>query len=357
MVAALSVLDGVRLVWLDRDFSSFVLTHALGGAYIELATDASRPLCPFQWIEIENGTAWLFDFFARLFQRWQIEINERQAADLVTALELAKASGIRTMTGFLHLIHEPATRGVLRNYAAGGQWAHIFDGEPTSGRRNMLTTYEMRHLDALGERASGPGTELIVHDTEVGLGDTPTFVIVDEAKWILSSPVSLPWIDRARRTFRKYNAAIVLATQSLAEIESTEVRSLLLESTAIKTFLPNRAAAGEHVRQLYAQLGLSDKEIEIVAAAIPQRDYLCTTEFGTRLFRLDLGPVARALCASTGANDVAKARATLAESGSDAFLTAWLYTKGLGPAPDTTPARVHGPIEITHANGRLAYAD
>jgi type IV secretion system protein VirB4 len=221
----------------------------------------------------------------------------------------------------------------------------------------MLTTYEMRHIDALGERASGPATELIVHDTEAGLGDTPTIVVIDEAKWILSSRVSLPWIDRALRTFRKYNAAIVLATQSLAEIESSEVRSLLLESTAIKTFLPNRAAAGDHVRQLYAQLGLSGKEIEIIAAAIPQRDYVCTTEFGTRLFRLDLGPIGRALCASTGSNDVARARAILAESGPDLFLDAWLYIKGLGPAPKTTSPSIHAPIEITQTNGRLSYAD
>src|SRR5262249_21212853 len=165
--------------------------------------------------------------------------------------------------------------------------------------RELLTTYEMRHLDALGERASGPATELIIHDAEIGLGEKPTFVIVDEARWLLASPVALPFIDRALRTFRKYNAAFILATQSLSEVENTEVRSLLLESTAIKIFLPNRAAQGEHVRQLYAQLGLKEKEIEIIAAqeTIPQRDYLCVTEYGSRLFRPDLGPIARALCA------------------------------------------------------------
>jgi type IV secretory pathway VirB4 component len=355
MVAALSVLDKARLVWLDRDYSSFVLTHAMGGTYIELATDNSSPLCPFQWMDIENGIAWLFDFFVRLFKRWSIELNERQAADLVTALELAKASDIRTMTAFMHLIHDPQVRGVLRNYVAGQQWGHIFDGEPIPGTRNLLTTYEMRHLDMLGERASGPATELIIHDAEVSLGDTPTFVVIDEARWILSSPVSLPWIDRALRTFRKYNAAIILATQSLAEIESTEVRSLLLESTAIKVFLPNRAAACEHVRALYQQLGLSEKEIEIIAAAIPQRDYLCSTEYGTRLFRLDLGPIARALCASTGANDVARARALLAEHGST-FLDAWLHAKGLGPMPEHQTNRTASLPSFAHTNGRVIHA-
>jgi type IV secretion system protein TrbE len=347
-VAALTALDGVRIVWLDRDFSSYVLTHAMGGDYIELATDNSSPLCPFQWTGAENQS-WLFDFFVRLFQRWQIELNERQAADLTTALELAQSTGIRTMGAFLYLIHDPQMRGVLRNYVTGGQWGHIFDGQPGDDTRNVLSTYEMRHLDALGERASGPATELIVHDAEVGLGDQLTFVVIDEAKWILSSPVSRPWVDKALRTFRKYNAAMILATQSLAEIESTEVRSLLLESTAIKIFLPNRAAAGEHVRGLYRQLGLREKEIDLITEAIPQRDYLCTTEYGTRVFRLDLGPIGRALCASTGANDVSKARAVLEEYGQGHFLDGWLFSKGLGPQP----AQIVEPVHAAYANGRI----
>jgi type IV secretion system protein VirB4 len=358
-VAGLSVLPDARIVWLDRDYSSFVLTHAMGGTYIELAIDNSSPLCPFQSLDADDGTAWLFDFFVRLFSRWQIELNERQAADLAKAIELAKLSDVRTMTGFMHLIHEPATRGVLRNYAIGGQWGFIFDGEPTTSQRALLTTYEMRRLDALGERASGPATELIIRDAEIGLGANPTFVIIDEAKWILSSRISLPWVDRALRTFRKYNAAIILATQSLAEIESTEVRSLLLESTAIKIFLPNRQATGEHVRQLYTHLGLREKEIQIIASAASQREYLCTTEYGSRLFRLDLGAIGRVLCASTGADSVAKARAILAEVGPEHFLDGWLHACGLGPTPTMQPKPAPTlPIsELIFTNEKVHHAD
>jgi hypothetical protein len=72
------------------------------------------------------------------------------------------------MTGFLYLVHERRLREILTNYAASGKWAHVFDGEPVAEQRRLLTTYEMRHLDALGDRAAGPATELIVHDTEVG---------------------------------------------------------------------------------------------------------------------------------------------------------------------------------------------
>jgi type IV secretion system protein TrbE len=358
LIAALMVLRNVRIFLLDRGYSSFVLTHALGGTYLELATDQSSPLCPFQWIEREDGTTWLFDWFARLFARWLGKLIEaREAADLSEALTIAKAAGVRTMTAFRYLLHAPRLREIVGNYADGGQWAHIFDGEPVAGQRNTLTTYEMRHLEALGERAAAPATELIVHDAEAGLGADPTFVVIDEAKWLLASPIGLPWIDRALRTFRRANGALVLCTQSLAEIDNSEARTMLLESTAIKTFLPNHAAQGEQVRQLYTELGLNERQIEIIAKGVPQRDYLCVTELGSRLFRFDLGPLARALCASTSSDDVALARRVLAE-GQSGFLDAWLAAKGLGAAPEPRSAwDSMSAAEMIHSNGRVEHAN
>jgi type IV secretion system protein VirB4 len=359
LTAALMVLRNVRIFLLDRGHSSYVFTHALGGTYVELATDQSSPLCPFQWIERDDGITWLFDWFARFFARWLGQpIDAREAADLTEVLTIAKAVGVRTMTAFRYLLHAPRLREIMGNYADGGQWAHIFDGEPVAGERHTLTTYEMRHLDALGERASAPGTELIVHDAEAGLGADPTFVLIDEAKPLVASPISLPWIDRALRTFRRANGALILCTQSLAEIDNSEARALLLESTAIKTFLPNHAAQGEQVRKLYTELGLNEKQIEIIAKGVPQRDYLCVSELGSRLFRLDLGPIARALCAATGSDDVARARRVLAEVGQDGFLDAWLAAKGLGTAPELHSARDSmRAAAIIHSNGRVEHAD
>ena len=133
---------------------------------------------------------------------------------------------------------------------------------------------------------------------------------------------------------------------------------MLLESTAIKTFLPNHAAQGEQIRKLYSALGLNERQIEIIANGVPHRDYLCVTDLGSRLFRLDLGPIARALCASTGSDDVALAHHVLADAGQSGFLDEWLAAKGLGPAPDAhPPPAMPCATEIIHANGRVNHAD
>jgi type IV secretory pathway VirB4 component len=43
MAAGATGLPDARIVWLDLDYSSFVLAHALGANYIELAGDNSSP--------------------------------------------------------------------------------------------------------------------------------------------------------------------------------------------------------------------------------------------------------------------------------------------------------------------------
>ena len=147
---------------------------------------------------------------------------------------------------------------MLANYISGGKWGHIFDGEaispPPGG--GAVTVYEMRGLVALGERAAAPATELILHGAEMAMGTHPTFIYVDEAWRMLSDEVSADWLFDAIRTFRKRNAGITLATQSLTEIANSPYRDLLLESCPGKIFLPNPEAKGEYVREAYLKLGL-----------------------------------------------------------------------------------------------------
>jgi len=360
LVAATTSLPDARIVWLDLDYSSFVLAHAMGATYQELAADGSSPLCPLIHLDDPDGIGWLFDWFTRLFARWQIRLDEQQAADLTEALELAKSLGLRTLTLFANLLQQPRLREVLSNYITGGKWGHIFDGEAVTPEANgggAVTVYEMRGLVALGERAAAPATELILHGIEAGMGTAPTFIYVDEAWRMLSDEVSADWLYDAIRTFRKRNAGITLATQSLTEIANSPYRDLLLESCPGKIFLPNPEAKGEYVRNAYLRLGLSEREIEIIGEAQPRRQYYFHSSQGRRLFTLDLGSIAVALCAATGYRDVAQARELLKQHGSAQFLDAWLHARGLGPAPEAPAGSMTKLTEVTYTNGRTHNAD
>jgi type IV secretion system protein TrbE len=300
MVCAATGIPDSRILWLDVDRSSWVLGHALGGAYLEPGDLDSPPLCPFIHLDEPEGLGLTFDWFSRLFARWpDIHLDEVQTADLTRALELAKSQGLRNMTLVADLIQDPRMRGVLRNYVSGGIWGHIFDGDDTFPDRK-LTVYELRTLITYGQRAYAPAIELILNDALLKIRDNrPFFIFVDEARYMLSDEVSRRWLHDGIRTFRKFNAGIIMATQSLEDVAKSDDRDLLLESCPGKIFLPNPDARGEFSRELYLKLNLSAREVDIIANAAPQRQYYYHSSDGCRLFTLELGPIALRYIANT----------------------------------------------------------
>jgi type IV secretion system protein TrbE len=107
------------------------------------------------------------------------------------------------------------------------------------------------------------------------------------------------------------------------------------------------------VRNAYLRLGLSEREIEIIGEAQPRHQYYFHSSRGRRLFTLDLGAIALALCAATGHRDVAQAREVLKQHGSAQFLDTWLHTRGLRPAPQIPGLSTAELTETTNTNGRI----
>jgi type IV secretory pathway VirB4 component len=118
-----------------------------------------------------------------------------------------------------------------------------------------------------------------------------------------------------------------MATQSIPEIAASPYCNLLLESCPAKIFLPNPEARGEHVRDSCLKLGLTQRQVEIISKATPRSQYYYTSPLGSRLFNLDLRPIALALCGSTGHPDLRLAHELLARGGD--FLEAWIAERNL----------------------------
>ena len=342
--------DGGRIAWLDLDYSSFVLAHLLGADYFDVGNTGGGALCPLACLDDEGGLEWLDAWFERLFARWDLQLDERQAEDFQWALREARRRGVRTLSGLRALIpgEMQRVRRVLHHYIR--YWGHIFDGDKRIDRTDgnerfdtangcvnsvsradsqvnrLLTVYELRGLIGLGKRASAPATELILHNIISRLDGSPAWILVDEAWQFLDNPVSAEWYFEAIRVLRKKNAGLIASTQSLIEIASSPYRDLILESSPGLILLPNPQANSAYVRESYHKLGISGHLINVIARAIPHRDYLFHSPVGSRLFQLDLGPVGRAICGATGMNDVTKARQILVKSAD--FLTDWMAECG-----------------------------
>ena len=108
----------------------------------------------------------------------------------------------------------------------------------------------------------------------------------------------------------------------------------IIESCQTRLLLPNERAIEPQITAIYRRFGLNDRQIEILARAMPKRDYYCQSRRGNRLFELGLSDVALALCAASSKQHQALIAAVHARSGTDGFLAEWLGENRLGWAAD-----------------------
>ena len=124
---------------------------------------------------------------------------------------------------------------------------------------------------------------------------------------------------------------------SLPRPVRSSIAPAILESCPTRIFLPNDRAIEPQARAIYERFGLNARQIEILARAMPKRDYYCQSRRGNRLFELGLSDVALALCAASSKTDQAAIERVVAEHGRGGFLPAWLRLRGVAWAADLIP--------------------
>jgi type IV secretory pathway VirB4 component len=168
----------------------------------------------------------------------------------------------------------------------------------------------------------------LFHRIEQRLDGRPTLVVVDEAWVALTKSFFGAKLEEWLRTLRKKNAAVWLATQSLDDLRQSEYRSVVLESCPTKLFLPNPEVSTPNLREVYRDFGLTDRQIEIIAEAIPKKHYYLVSPKGRRLFDLALDPATLSFVGASSKADLQRARGLIAEHG-ERWPAQWLRERGL----------------------------
>src|SRR3989449_549371 len=131
----------------------------------------------------------------------------------------------------------------------------------------------------------------------------PTLLLIDEAWMALMHSLFGARVNQWLLQLRKQNAAVVLATQSPAQLAQLAHRHTIVDSCVTKIYLPNPDAGTPAQAPLYHDLGLNEREVAIITRATPKRHYYLKSPRGSRLFELGLGPVALSfLAADPGAS-------------------------------------------------------
>ena len=189
----------------------------------------------------------------------------------------------------------------------------------------------------IGTGAAAAVLAYLFHRIEDRFDGSPALLIIDEGWLALDDDGFAGQLREWLKTLRKKNASVIFATQSLSDIDGSAIAPAIIESCQTRLLLPNERAIEPQITTIYRRFGLNDRQIEIIARAMPKRDYYCQSRRGNRLFELGLSDVALALCAASSKTDQAAIARIVAEHGRDGFLAAWLDHREVGWAADLIP--------------------
>lgn len=310
--------------------------HDLGGA---LSQDASEPLAlqPLAWIDDTVERAWATDWVASILAREKTEITPEAKDHLWSALTSLASARLpeRTLTGLSVLLQSTTLKRALQTYCLGGPYGRLLDAEFERIGEASVQAFETEGL--IGTGAASAVLAYLFHRIGDRLDGRPTLMIVDEGWLALDDADFAGQLREWLKTLRKKNASVVFATQSLSDIDGSDIAPAIIESCPTRLLLPNERAIEPQITAIYRRFGLNDRQIELLSRATPKRDYYCQSRRGNRMFELGLGEVALAFAAASSKTDQAAIDRLLTEHGREAFVPAWLQHRGAGWAVDLIP--------------------
>ena len=325
-----------QIFYFDKGASSRAATLLAGGQFFVLGGDqtdlAFQPLAD---LESAEDKTWA--------QEWVQDIVAAEGVAITPAIKDEIWSGLRnlaagpreqrTLTLLAATIQDQTVKSALLPYTLAGPHGHLLDAQDNARVSARWQTFEMAEL-INNKAALAPVLTYIFRTLEQRFDGRPTLLVLDEAWLFLDQGSFAAKIREWLKTLRKFNVAVVFATQSLADIARSTIAPALIESCPTRIFLPNPDAATPQIAELYAAFGLNDQQLRIVGGATPKREYYYQSSAGNRLFELGLGPVTLAAVGASSPGDQLRISAALAQAGPERFAEAFYRVQGLPEVAD-----------------------
>lgn len=310
--------------------------HDLGGGLTD-GSESSVSLQPLARVDDIAERAWAADWIAAILRREGLPVTPDLKEHVWSALTSLGSAPVeeRTITGLAVLLQSNDLKQALKPYCLGGAYGRLLDADSEHLGMASVQAFETEGL--IGTGAASAVLAYLFHRIDDRLDGSPTLIIIDEGWLALDNEGFAGQLREWLKTLRKKNASVIFATQSLSDIDGSAIAPAIIESCQTRLLLPNERAIEPQITAIYRRFGLNDRQIEILARAMPKRDYYCQSRRGNRLFELGLSDVALALCAASSRTDQAAIARIVADHGRAAFLAEWLRHRGLAWAADLIP--------------------
>lgn len=324
---------GARIIGVDKDGSSRATTLAAGGHFFDLSDPSRCPgFQPLRQVHQHSVRAWALTWIAQITRDGAgIEPTAVHIEEIDRCLKLLERFDLagRTLSRLADLIQVEAIKDALRPYTGTGPYAYLFDRANDVIQDHFWQVFELGHIHGNAKLARIVMGYLFHRAEQAFDPRFPTYFFAEEA-WIhLDSPEMAERFREYLKTLRKFNVSLILLTQSLDDIQRSTIAQTIFQNVATKILLPNAKATSLDVRPLYQAIGLNQRQMELLAEAIPKSDYYFLQAKGARLFSIPSGPVTKALCGATDRADHLLIDQILETHGPDRFFERFMAAKGV----------------------------
>jgi type IV secretion/conjugal transfer VirB4 family ATPase len=278
LVTHLQQYDPLTVV-LDLGHSYRKLTRLLDGRYLELGLHQQGvTLNPFDLATALPEQLHFLHAFTRVLLEGEdgYRLSDREDREVYEAVEnlFVLDRSQRRLFTLANLL--PRTLSArLHKWVDGGRYAALFDHPHDTLTLDRLQVFDVEAMRAYPSLIE-PLLFYVLHRVNERILDpaeaaTVKVCVMDEAWRLIQHPTLRAYVQEALKTWRKRNAAMVLATQSLEDFASADLLRTVVESCPTRLLLANPSLD----RRTYADLlQLNDRELDLLTSLVPRQQVL-----------------------------------------------------------------------------------
>ncbi len=259
------------------------------GGYLRIGLNqADVPINPFTLAPTPDNLHFLCSFVRVLIQSQALHRmtldDERDVSEQVQSLYVLQPEQRRLLT-LSSTLPRPLGQA-LRRWVQGGAYGALFD-HPTDGLTfRRFQTFDFEGLDQYPALLE-PLLFYVLHRARVASQDEDglKLLLCDEAWRFVQDSTIKAYLREMLKTGRKHNTAVLLATQSSEDLESTGMLEIVNESCPTKLFLAN---PGMHAPTYQGLFGLNDAEMSLLSSLRPRQQFLLKRPGLAKVLNLDV---------------------------------------------------------------------
>ena len=246
-------------------------------------------------------------------QRYRLDFKEeRKLWDAIERMYMLEPDQ-RTVSNFANIIGELKER--LHRWTRGGQYGFLFDNAEDTLSFSRFQTFNFAGWGDAPEVLE-PLLFYVLHRASNEIADpkklaTFKMFLLDEAWLFIKNETIRNYVVQAQKTWRKHNAAMILATQSIKELEESGMLQIVSESCPTKIFLANPEMDRDVYREAFH---LNDTELDLIAGLVPPGQMLIRKAQSSKKVQLNVDSVSHWM-ATNNARDNLKKREYFARFG------------------------------------------